>query len=122
MSYETFSKDFPKRLVDAADQIKNGGNIPAFAHELPSMDQVIEIFDRTAEIDKLRSLKSIKHDAAPWVGHKSRVEVLAGCERDVRVRYHSRMNAYLGGADLAHMTQFALEQHLNDTKRLISPQ
>jgi len=116
MSYAAFVEEFPKRMTAVADQIREGGALPALSDGSQTVDDVIKLFDRQEIISELRGLMSQEHTSGQWVALKSQAEVLAGCERDTRSRYHSRINAYLGGADSPYLTKLALKQHMADTQ------
>ena len=121
MSYTAFVPDFSQRIVKPSEQLANGDKPPCFAHGKATLDDLVKMFDRKTELDMMRAHKGADHTAGQWVSPKSRIEVLAGCERDTRSRYHSRLNSYLGAIDLPYLTKCALEQHVADTEAIIQP-
>ena len=118
MSYETFSNDLSERLIATSDNMAQGQSVKAFSNGKKDLDELFKIFDRQTELGAMRSLKGKTHTAGEWVSPKSKVEIMAGCERDVRARYHRRLNAYLGGIDQPHLTKFALQLHAADMKAI----
>ena len=115
MSYQSFANEFSSRALAASAGLSQAGAVPAFSNGAASLAEVLAMFSREAELNKMRQLMNAKHDACEWVPPKSRCEVLAGCERDARVRYHNRLNSYTAGIDGPHATKVALAQHVSDT-------
>lgn len=120
MSYKVFSDNFPKQVIGTSEGMAKGQSVKAFSDGYKTIEKLVEMFSRQEELDKMRSLKGSQHTAGQWVDPKSKTEVLAGCERDVRNRYHSRISSYLGGIDQPYLTKFAIQTHLSDMKTVSS--
>ena len=99
------------QMASAADGIKSAESIPAFSSGKTSVDEIVKDLERKDDVEKLKKMSSQDHEASEWVKLKSKIEPLAGCERDIRARYKNRFSAYISGIDTPELTKLYAQYH-----------
>lgn len=94
MALTVFHDTLRERLAKISTGLTNKGLIESFGGIFENLKAFLEIFDRKEDLQKLSSLKGKEHKASEWAAPKSRMELLGAWERDVRLRYGTRIDCY----------------------------